>query len=80
MLEKYTRSDHRVGEHIADASPRNAEKSRAAKPGNKTEDQEDHCEGKMSGSIKLYGRGKRSPRVARTNVGSKSDREAEDKK
>lgn len=36
--KKYTRSDHRVGEHIADTPTRNAKKSRAAKPGNKTED------------------------------------------
>ena len=35
---RYTRSNHRVGEHIADAPPRNAEESCAAEPGNKTED------------------------------------------
>ncbi len=35
---KYTRSDHRIGEHIADTSPRNAKKGRAAKPSSKTED------------------------------------------
>jgi hypothetical protein len=57
MLGKYTRSDCRVGEHIADASSRNAEKSRGAEPGDKTEDQEDLCEGKCLVNY-VYNRGK----------------------
>jgi len=59
--KKYTRSDHRVGEHIADASPRNAEKSRAETPGNKTEYKEDRCEGRMRSQLSVYNRGKRNP-------------------
>jgi hypothetical protein len=46
---KNTRSDGRVGEHIANASPRDAKKCRTAKPSGETEYQKRPCERQTPG-------------------------------
>ena len=60
MLEKNTRSDGRVGEHITDTSSRDAKKCRAAKTGGETEDQKGRCVANTK-SIGYKSRGKGSP-------------------